>query len=125
MDAATFDCVFPLLLFLSVLRQFRGKHLTLCQLVWPLALVIWAALKYPHGIPSSTAGLGLGVGAGLSTRVFRRGDGALIAKATLARTRGARTRSSCCGEFVFVNQAAEQIAPVHLTRVRRRDRCDG
>jgi hypothetical protein len=36
---------------------------------------------------------------------------------------GARTRSSC-GEFVFVDQAAEEIAPVHLRSVRRRDRCD-
>ena len=27
---------------------------------------------------------------------------------------GARTRSSCCGEFVFVDEAAEQIAPVHM-----------
>jgi ribonuclease HI len=27
---------------------------------------------------------------------------------------GARTRSSRCGEFVFVNQTAEQIAPVDV-----------
>jgi hypothetical protein len=37
---------------------------------------------------------------------------------------GARTRSSCGGEFVFVNQTAEQITPVQVESVRRRDGCD-
>jgi uncharacterized protein YciI len=44
--------------------------------------------------------------------------------ARLDRAWGARTPASCCGEFVFVNQTAEQIASVYLTRVRRRDVCD-
>jgi hypothetical protein len=33
---------------------------------------------------------------------------------------GAETRSSCRGEFVFVDEAAEQVAAVHLKRLRSR-----
>lgn len=91
----TFDYVFPLLLIQSVLRQVRGKHLTWFQLAWPVGLVTWAAVKYLRGFPNTTAdltlvvtcalaGLVLGLLAGAYTNVFRRVDGALIAKATLA-----------------------------------------
>jgi len=34
----SFDYVFPALLILSVLRQIRGKHLTVFQLAWPVGL---------------------------------------------------------------------------------------
>src|SRR5204863_3904175 len=53
---------------------------------------------------------------------FVHPTGSIHAPARLAW--GARTRSSCCGEFVFVDQTAEQITPVHLEWVRRRGRCD-
>lgn len=91
----TFDYVFPLLLILSVARQIRGKHLTWFQLVWPLGLVLWAAGEYVRGFPATTGdlilvgscavlGAGLGALAGRCTAVYRRADGALMARATLA-----------------------------------------
>lgn len=91
----TFDYVFPLLLILSVLRQTKGKHLTWFQLVWPIGLVVWAATQYVRGFPATTAdlilvatstafGAGLGALAGLCTTIYRRADGALMARATLA-----------------------------------------
>lgn len=90
-----FDYLFPALLILSVLRQVRGRRLNWFQLAWPVAVVIWAATKYVHGFPlrggdlalvaaSTAAGVLLGVFAGVLTRVYRRADGALIAKARAA-----------------------------------------
>ena len=90
-----FDYLFPLLLILSVLRQIRGKHLNWFQLAWPVALVIWAATKYLHGFPLTgndlvlvvatvVTGLVLGTLAGVFTTVYRRADGALMARATVA-----------------------------------------
>ena len=91
----TFDYVFPALLMLSVLRQLRGKHLTAFQLAWPLGLVIWATVRFVRGFPATTADLCLVAGcaaggailgalAGRYTQVYRREDGRLIARATLA-----------------------------------------
>jgi hypothetical protein len=91
----TFDYVFPVLLILSVLRQVRGKHLTWFQLAWPVGLVLWAAAEYVRGFPATTAdlilvsastvlGAGLGALAGRYTAIYRRADGALMARATLA-----------------------------------------
>jgi hypothetical protein len=90
-----FDYLFPLLLILSVLRQVRGRRLGWSQLAWPVALVIWAATKYLHGFPltgndlalvlaTTVTGLVLGVLAGVLTTVYRRADGTLIARATVA-----------------------------------------
>ncbi|MGH9064080.1 MAG: DUF1453 domain-containing protein, partial [Acidimicrobiales bacterium] len=92
---SAFDYLFPLLLVLSVVRQVRGKHLSWFTLAWPLGLVVWFALEYLHGIPASTSGLALiaattftglvlGTLAGLYTRICRRPDGKLMARATLA-----------------------------------------
>lgn len=91
----TFDYVFPLLLILSVLRQIRGKHLTWFQLAWPIGLVVWAAIQYVRGFPATPAdlvlvttcavvGIVLGALAGRYTIIYRRADGALMARATLA-----------------------------------------
>ncbi len=92
---STFDYVFPLLLILSVVRQMRGKQLTWFQLAWPIGLVIWAAIQYLRGFPATTAdlvlvttcaavGTVLGALAGRYTIIYRRADGALMARATLA-----------------------------------------
>jgi hypothetical protein len=92
---STFDYVFPLLLVLSVVRQIRGKHLTGFQLAWPIGLVIWAAIKYLRGFPATSAdlvlvtvcavvGIVLGALAGRYTIIYRRADGAMMARATLA-----------------------------------------
>lgn len=91
----TFDYIFPLMLMLSVLRQVHGKHLTVFQLVWPVGLVIWAAVTYVRGFPPTATDLTLVVGcavmgavlgllAGRYTAVYQRGDGALIARASAA-----------------------------------------
>jgi hypothetical protein len=91
----TFDYVFPLLLILSVLRQTKGKRLTWFQLAWPIGIVAWAATQYVGGFPATSAdlilvatstalGAGLGALAGLYTTIYRRADGALVARATLA-----------------------------------------
>ena len=90
-----FDIAFPLLLVLSVLRQVRGKHLTLLQLAWPLGLVVWATATYVRGFPANppdvalvagcaSIGLALGALAGQYTDISRRADGAVIARAALA-----------------------------------------
>jgi hypothetical protein len=90
-----FDYLFPLLLIFSVVRQVRGKRLNWFQLAWPLALVVWAAVKYLHGIPATGNNLALvvatavtggvlGTLAGVFTTVYRRPDGTLMARATAA-----------------------------------------
>ncbi len=92
---SAFDFLFPLLLIFSVVRQVRGKHLNWFQLAWPIALVAWAADKYLHGFPTTAPdlalivaaavlGVVLGSLAGTFTTLYRRGDGALMAKATSA-----------------------------------------
>jgi hypothetical protein len=92
---STFDYVFPLLLIVSVLRQIRGKHLTWFQLAWPIGLVVWAAIRYVRGFPATpadlilvmtcaAAGTVLGALAGRYTIIYRRPDGALMARATFA-----------------------------------------
>ena len=95
MGMTGFDIAFPLLLVLSVLRQMRGRHLTLLQLTWPLGLVVWATATYVRGFPAdapdvalvagcAVTGLALGALAGHYTDISRRADGAVIARATLA-----------------------------------------
>ncbi|MHB8296540.1 MAG: DUF1453 domain-containing protein [Acidimicrobiales bacterium] len=90
---SAFDYLFPLLLIFSVVRQVRGKHLTLFGLAWPVGLVIWAAVTYLHGMPTTAndlilvvaaaaTGLVLGSLAGVFTIIYRRSDGVLMAKAT-------------------------------------------
>lgn len=90
----TFDYVFPLLLILSVVRQLRGKHLSLLSLAWPIGLVAWAAFKYVRGFPLRTPdvvlvascaviGVLLGVQAGRHTSVYQDDD-RLMARATAA-----------------------------------------
>lgn len=75
-----------------VVLQIRGRRLTVRMLALPVVIVVFVAVEYLHGIPTSggdpgliavgaAAGLVLGVGAGLATRVYRRGDGAVMAKA--------------------------------------------
>ena len=60
------DYLFPLLLILSVIRQARGKHLTWFQLAWPVGLVILAAVKYLHGMPTTANNLTLVVATALT-----------------------------------------------------------
>jgi hypothetical protein len=92
---STFDYVFPLLLVVSVLRQVTGKHLTWFQFVWPIGLVVWATIEYIRGFPATTAdvilvassavlGVVLGALAGRYTVIYRRADGAVMARATWA-----------------------------------------
>ena len=53
----------------------------------------------------------------------RQGDLLFVERPVGMEPVGRKTRSSCCGEFVFVNQTAEQITAVHMESVSRRDRC--
>jgi hypothetical protein len=75
-----------------VLLQIRGRQLSAKAIVLPLVIVGYVATQYLHSIPTSGndlelilagtgAGLMLGTGAGLFTRVSRRPDGAVLAKA--------------------------------------------
>jgi hypothetical protein len=43
----------------------------------------------------------------------------------VCRPWGVETRSSCCGEFVFVDEAAEQVVAVDAQTLRRGTGCDG
>jgi hypothetical protein len=78
-------------LILVVIRQIRGRKLTLIGLLWPVPLVVWGAVSYLGGIPAydtdwtfvavfSAAGLALGVGCGLLTEVYLK-DGSVTARA--------------------------------------------
>ena len=89
------DWVLPLLLVLSVVRQLRGKHLTLVSLLWPIGLVVWAAITYVRGFAPSTADLVLVVGctitgivlgalAGHYSSVYHAPEGGLMVKSTAA-----------------------------------------
>ncbi len=75
-----------------VVLQVRGRRLSTRQLLFPIAIVVWAAFEYLHGVPTAgaslvlvlagaTAGLFLGVGAALATRVYPNETGSIMAKA--------------------------------------------
>src|SRR5450755_1986464 len=76
------DWVISLALMLVVLRQIRGRRLTIGGIVWPVALVGWAAFTYLRTIPDyysdwlftialAVVGLVLGLATGLLTKVYR------------------------------------------------------
>lgn len=79
------------LLIALVVLQVRGRKLTQRNFLLPIVVVAIAAYEYLPGLPSgaanlalvaggAAAGLVLGTGAGLATRVFRRADGSTMAK---------------------------------------------
>lgn len=87
------DWLIDLLLIGLVLLQLRGRKLTVLMQLAPVAIVCWVGLKYLRDIPTSgndvllivsavLLGLALGAGAGITTKVFRRNDGAILARAT-------------------------------------------
>lgn len=86
------DWLISLGLIVLVLRQIRGKQLTPVSLLWPVALVAWAAFEYLGTVPGYTsdwmfvvvlglAGLGLGIGCGALTKVYADSK-MVMAKAT-------------------------------------------
>jgi hypothetical protein len=89
------DCLTGLLLAAIVLRQMRGRPLTVRSLVLPAAVVAWAAIEYLHSVPTGgndvalvavtvAAGVALGIATARLTRLHHAPDGTLIATATLA-----------------------------------------
>jgi hypothetical protein len=89
----TTDYLISAALVLVVVRQLRGRRLAGASLYVPLVLVAYAAFKYLHGVPTTgndlvlvglclAAGLALGVGCGLFTRVYPDHDGVPYARAT-------------------------------------------
>jgi hypothetical protein len=89
------EYVVPLLLVASVLRQWRGKPLGWLQLLWPVGVVVWACARYLRGFPPTSsdlvlvcgcalAGVALGAGAAVKTRIYRGREGTLMARATPA-----------------------------------------
>ncbi len=87
------DYALNALLIAVVIRQIRGKRLTVVGLIWPIALVAIAGVKYLHGIPTAgndvpfvvaggLVGIGLGTGAGLLTEIRELPAGGLLARAT-------------------------------------------
>lgn len=76
-----------------VVRQLRGRRLTVVGLCWPVGLVLVASAEYLRGLPTEGAGLvlvvaagtvgaALGVGCGHLTRLWRTPEQAVVAKAT-------------------------------------------
>lgn len=76
-----------------VVRQLRGRRLTVVGLCWPVGLVLVAAAEYLRGLPTAGAGLilvvaagtigaALGIGCGRLTRLWRTPEQAVVAKAT-------------------------------------------
>lgn len=86
------DALVSVALILLVVRQLRGRRLTLLSLAWPVLLVAWAGVEYLGAVPpyasdrALVAGLGalgaaLGVTCGLLTRVESRA-GVVVARAS-------------------------------------------
>jgi hypothetical protein len=89
------DGLIGLLLVALVLRQLRGRPLTVRSLVLPAAVVAWAATDYLPSVPTGgndlalvavtvITGAALGIGTARLTRLHHAPDGTLIAKATAA-----------------------------------------
>ena len=87
------DYALNLLLVAVVIRQIRGKKLTVLGLLWPVGLVALAAAKYLRSIPTAGNDLALVLGGALVgaalgtlcavfTRIHRLPDDTLLAKAT-------------------------------------------
>lgn len=86
------DWVVSLALILLVVRQVRGRRLSVVGLLWPVALVGWAGWTYLGQVPDhqsdwtfvvvlSGVGLALGTGCGLLTSVYAR-DAVVMARAS-------------------------------------------
>ncbi|MFT2712849.1 DUF1453 domain-containing protein [Clavibacter sp. Sh2126] len=86
------DALVSVALILLVVRQLRGRRLTLLSLLWPVLLVTWAGVEYLGAVApfasdhAFVAGLGalgatLGVACGLLTRVEARA-GVVVARAS-------------------------------------------
>jgi hypothetical protein len=89
----TFDYALNFALIGLVLLQLRGRRLDRRGLLLPLGLVLWAASRYLHGIPTDGndgvlvvlgvfAGTALGIWSALLTRLYRGADGVPVARAT-------------------------------------------
>jgi hypothetical protein len=86
------DWAISLGLIVLVLRQIRGKQLTPMSLLWPVALVVWAAFEYLGNVPGHASdwifvvalgviGLAFGIGCGALTKVYSNTK-VVMAKAT-------------------------------------------
>lgn len=75
------DWAISLALIALVVRQIRGRRLSVVGLLWPVALVGWAAYEYLGDVPDhrsdwafvavlASVGLALGVACGLLTSVY-------------------------------------------------------
>ena len=85
------EWIISIALIAVVIRQLRGRKLTLVGLLWPVPLVAWGAVEYLGGVPAdltdwafvaALVGIGLTLGAGCAvlTRVYRE-DGVVKARA--------------------------------------------
>ena len=88
-----FDYLLNIGLVSLVVLQMRGRRLDRRGLLLPLVIVLWAASRYLHGIPTTgndlamvaagvTIGGVLGTASGIATRIDRGSDGVLVARAT-------------------------------------------
>jgi hypothetical protein len=88
----TTDYVIAAILVLLVIPQIRGMRLTLRSLVLPIVAVAAAAAYYLKSVPTQgndvmldvlgvAAGLVLGIGCGLTTRLIKDSEGFTVAKA--------------------------------------------
>lgn len=86
------DYLFSGIFIALILRQIRGRPLTVLGLLIPVGIVVVVAFRYVHGIPTTgndpslvlacvAAGVVLGTLSAMATTVFRRSDGTPIAKA--------------------------------------------
>lgn len=90
----TSDYLINVALVAVVFLQLHGRRLGAVQMLWPLGLVGYFAIHYLHVLPTAgndlvlvgigtAAGLVLGAGSGLLTRIHRRDGEAPIGKATV------------------------------------------
>lgn len=89
---AWYDYLINAVLIALVLFQIHGRRITIRNLALPVVIVAFVAFEVLNGIPTSgndlvlvvagaAAGLLLGAGCGLATAVYRRADGAPMARA--------------------------------------------
>jgi hypothetical protein len=86
------DWLVSVALILLVIRQLRGRRLSLLSLLWPVALVAWAGVEYLGAVAPyasdrllvgglGAVGVGLGLACGFLTHVHAR-DGIVVARAS-------------------------------------------
>ena len=98
------EWIISVALILVVVRQIRGRKLTLIGLLWPVPLVAWGAINYLGGVPAYAADwtfVAVDCAAGMAGAIHFPGDAQLRPDrytAELARSMQPKRRQVHCVE---------------------------